>query len=302
MDVAALRRIVEGMMSSLSVPTLRWATVVQASPLRIQYPIESEPLPFEPTYLGPKPGLGASVLTVQWGTRITILGAVGQQGTPFAGDMNTLIAGGTYQITSGAIGGPVPDGAYTGVVTETSSHVVQVLVGVDAVSGYRTYTRRYDRAGASWSGWRALDQDLLGARAVRNTAGPSVPASTYTKMAGFTSAEYDDGDESPIINLSTGAITIPVAGRWRITFSAPWRNYGSVYRRMLAIAAGTADATTSQKNRTEISTNERLYFSVSVTVVANAGDTFQAWMWSDTSSSGPETDAVMTALEVQQVK
>lgn len=97
MDIVALRRIVGGMMSSLSIPTLRWATVTQASPLRIQYPTESEPLPFAPTALGPAPGLGADVLTVQWGTRVTILGTVGQGRALGAGvDLDTYTTYGTW--------------------------------------------------------------------------------------------------------------------------------------------------------------------------------------------------------------
>lgn len=76
MDVVALRRLVEGMLSSLSVPSLRWALVTQASPLRIQY-VNEEPLPFTPVVLGLAPTLGTGVLTVRWGTQTVVLGGIG---------------------------------------------------------------------------------------------------------------------------------------------------------------------------------------------------------------------------------
>ena len=63
-------------MSSLSVPSLRWATVTQDSPLRIKY-VNEEPLPFTPVVLGLAPTLGTKVLTVRWGTQTVVLGGIG---------------------------------------------------------------------------------------------------------------------------------------------------------------------------------------------------------------------------------
>ena len=170
MDIVALRRIVGGMMSSLSIPTLRWATVTQASPLRIQYPTESEPLPFAPTALGPAPGLGADVLTVQWGTRVTILGTVGQGGPEALGagvDLNTLTTPGSwYQSSNGnAASGsnyPVPTAGYLEVMTNATGNAVwqryltyprSGIVGTDLM-GPTEYVRGY--WGTSWSAWHCV--------------------------------------------------------------------------------------------------------------------------------------------------
>jgi hypothetical protein len=102
MDIVALRRIVEGMMSSLAVPTFRWATVTQTTPLRIKYPTEEAPLPFAPTVLGPAPSVGADVLTVRWGTRIAVLGQSG--GTPYDTlPLSALFVNGTPAQTPTAI-------------------------------------------------------------------------------------------------------------------------------------------------------------------------------------------------------
>lgn len=71
-DVMAIRRIVEGLLSNLKTPSLRWATVTQVSPLRIQFPGEPA-LPFEPVALC-RPAAGARVLVAQWQGRMCILG------------------------------------------------------------------------------------------------------------------------------------------------------------------------------------------------------------------------------------
>ncbi len=68
----AIRRIVDAAIGSLRLPGLRWATVTQLEPLRIQFPGEPA-LPFEPVALC-RPAAGARVLVAQWQGRMCILG------------------------------------------------------------------------------------------------------------------------------------------------------------------------------------------------------------------------------------
>lgn len=82
-DVKAIRRIVEGLLSNLNTPVPRWMQVDSVDPVRIKAPGESV-LPYEPASLVPLTSLtaGMTVLTVWWNGQAVIVGAKGGSVTP----------------------------------------------------------------------------------------------------------------------------------------------------------------------------------------------------------------------------
>ena len=143
-----------------------------------------------------------------------------------------------------------------------------------------------------------------GARAVRTSDGPAVGASSWIQLGSFTAKPYDDGPASaPIIDASSGVLTIPEDGRWAITLSLRWRNYSSAFIRRLAIVPGTS-APGTPAAMFEATSAGRLTASCTAEDFYTAGSTFTFWLWSDTSSNGPfptETGAPPTAVTLRRL-
>lgn len=217
-----------------------------------------------------------------------------QTGTP---DMNDYKTGGAFAFKNTATNGPIvaPYGVLT--VRQTPDDVVQQFQL--SSSPYTTWTRRYNNTLATWTPWRCLDPVLYEAKAIRTTDGPTVPADTYTRFSGFSSAPYNDGD---MINLTSGDVTIPVMGRYTIRVYAPWRNYGSVNRRFIQINKNSTIATVNILKRIEHSGSGRLYFDLTYRGDFLAGDVIRAWLFSETTSNGPEVAAVPSSIDVYQTK
>lgn len=76
-EAAAIIRLIESVLSAQRwIPSLRWALVTQARPLKIQFPGEAE-LPYTPTALC-VPALGSQVLTIGWSGRLVVIGQAGE--------------------------------------------------------------------------------------------------------------------------------------------------------------------------------------------------------------------------------
>ena len=285
MDIVALRRIVGGMMSSLSIPTLRWATVTQASPLRIQYPTESEPLPFAPTALGPAPGLGADVLTVQWGTRVTILGTVGQGQALGAGvDLDTYITYGTWTQgnNSAAASGfnyPQPMAGVLEVVSHDAGAMVwqryttyrhTTLVGTEPW-GPRVYVRAF--YAGTWSPWSSALDTSKRCSAWNTTNSGSLAANAYWRLSGLTG----ESNPSNMLNATTGLITIPETTDYHIGATAHFSNSGVSARRALIIEKGSGAAGTGvELLRVELTASNRWTPTISVDMNLAANDVISA--------------------------
>ena len=217
-----------------------------------------------------------------------------QTGTP---DMNNYKTGGAFALNNTATNGPIAAAYGVLTVRQTPDDVVQQFQL--SSSPYTTWTRRYNNILATWTPWRCLDPVLYEAKAIRATDGPTVPADTYTRFSGFSSALYNDGD---MINLTSGDVTIPVMGRYTICVYAPWRNYGSVYRRFIQINKNSTTATANILKRIEHSGSGRKYFDLTYRDDFLAGDVIRAWLFSDTASNGPEVAAVPSSIDVYQTK
>ena len=151
----------------------------------------------------------------------------------------------------------------------------------------RVYVRYYN--GTTWGAWGPVNTSV-GCRVTKTTAGPSIgTASTWAKWIGTTEA-YDDAS---IYDTSTGVITIPTAGRWRITFSLPWSNFGSVNQRILGIFSGTAASGTPLAT-SSVQTLGRWHGSVTLEMNFAAGATLTTWIYATATSSGAEAAAATT--------
>ena len=92
-EAAAIIRLIESVLSAQRwIPSLRWALVTQARPLKTQFPGEAE-LPYTPTALC-VPALGSQVLTLSWSGRLVVIGQAGEliEAVPLV-----LLAGTPYQ-------------------------------------------------------------------------------------------------------------------------------------------------------------------------------------------------------------
>lgn len=142
------------------------------------------------------------------------------------------------------------------------------------------------------------------ARADRNTNGPTWAASTFVQVAGFTSKPYDTAG---IIDATSGVITIPSAGLWRIEFTAHMPNYASAFRRRFLIFKGTAAPTGASVpvGEFDYTTTGKLTSSVAAEEVCVAGDKFTVWVWSDTANATglnpTDTNVPLTSLKVRKV-
>lgn len=217
-----------------------------------------------------------------------------QTGAP---DMNDYKTGGAFAFNNTATNGPIAAAYGVLTVRQTPDNVVQQFQL--SSSPYTTWTRRYNNTLATWTAWRCLDPVLYEAQALRTTDGPSVAGSTWVQLAGFSTAPFNDNS---MIDLTTGNITVPVNGRYGLRVTVPWRNYGSAYRRIIQANKNSTTATTNPFRRAEHTSSGRLYFEMNYRGDFSAGDIIRVWLYSDTSSSGPETDATPTILDFYQTK
>lgn len=206
-------------------------------------------------------------------------------------NLNTMQTGGIYsQIDVGeatvVLNYPVAAAGLLEVFKDvTAAYVMQRYTTFEVDP--KIYVRRY--ASSAWGAWGPVGTSV-GCRVTKTTAGPSIgTASTWAKWIGTTKA-YDDAS---IYNTSTGVITIPTAGRWRITFSLPWGSFGSVYQRILGIFSGTAASGTPLAT-SSVQTLGRWHGSVTLEMDFAAGATLTTWIYATTTSSGAEAAAATT--------
>ena len=217
-------------------------------------------------------------------------------------DFNDFKTTGTYFVSNSVT-------TLNGPITGTNFGTLKVVRGPDDVTQmlqqtstpYGLYTRRYQYSTDTWTPWINANTQMVGARVIRTTAGPSLTASVANRISGYTAVDYDDAS---IIDLATGKITIPTTGRYSITGFVPWANFGSPHRRMLWIG-GYASSTTTIKVRWDLSIADRIGAFVYYTGDFVAGDQYCLWYWAAVDNAGgrpDENNTPPTSLTVQRVK
>jgi hypothetical protein len=231
----------------------------------------------------------------------TNIGAFSPTIASFSGDVNTVLTQGWYQVSSSSTNTPRADECLMEVL-ESPTNVVQRLSYV--ANERTTWTRTYLISASTWSAWRCLDPtpvSLPSARLVRTTTGPSVSSSTWAQVT-FSSATYDT---SGLVNPGTGVATVPAGGdgKWRAELNFPWANYGSAFRRIVAIFKGST-ATGASLAAVQSTAAGRFWAYVAAETNLVAGDTITCWVWSDTSSGGStiETGAPPTTFNFKRVE
>lgn len=82
-------------------------------------------------------------------------------------------------------------------------------------------------------------------RMTKTSTGPAYSANTWTQVTGFTSEDVENG---VTVDRSAGRFAITTPGWYRVKLHARWQNYGSVYRRQVAIVRGTAAPAADNSN------------------------------------------------------
>ena len=287
-DVMAIRRIVEGLLSSLKTPSLRWAQVHTLSPLRIKFPGEA-PLPYTPTLLVSADTLGATsrLLVAEWGGQGVVVGISGGQpvGAIGAGaDLNTYITYGTWTQgnNSAAASGfnyPQPMAGMLEVVPHDAGAMVwqryttyrhTALVGTEPW-GPRVYVRAF--YAGTWSPWSSALDTSKRCSAWNTTNSGSLAANAYWRLSGLTGGS----NPSNMLNATTGLITIPETTDYHIGATAHFSNSGVSARRALIIEKGSGAAGTGvELLRVELTASNRWTPTISVDMNLAANDVISA--------------------------
>jgi len=139
------------------------------------------------------------------------------------------------------------------------------------------------------------------------TAGPAIStASTWVQIT-FDTLTYDTSNlgAGGMMDKTTGIITIPAAGKYRIVLVFPWSNYASAYDRIVAVARGTsAPSSGNSLAAARCTQTARWWVNVVAEDTFAAGDQITAWIYSTVTSSGgnpTEAGAPLTSLSVQKI-
>lgn len=307
-DVMAIRRIVEGLLSSLNTPVPRWMQVDSVDPVRIKAPGES-PLPYEPASLVPLTSLtaGMTVLTVWWNGQAVIVGAKGGAGAGITvittlPDADTLTTSGTYVGAGSAANGWPVDSTAQQLKVEVVNSNDHIWQRVQLASGsYQSYTRRgWPATAPTWTAWSVQDQSLPGAKLVK-TASQTYPATTWTKVTFETSAF---SDEPNFADMTNSRLVIPSAGRYILGGSiAHPTSYSSIYNREMCVVLGdAAPSTTNRVARQGAKQDGVAYLSATNTLDLSAGDYLTLWYYSAVASNFGTPATPEFSLWAQRIK
>jgi len=310
------------------VPQAMWATVTQASPLRIRFDGEAAALDITPVNLTGALIVGDRVKAQLVNKQLHVVARLngvdlsGKQNTPTlinGMDMNNVTQSGWYYgylvTNTGAVYGAIS--AFE-VIYYSADWIVQKQYVMGADTWDNTWVRsRY--SGTTWAPWvktntppstysttaamnTAITTGVAApkARITKTTAGPTVSATgTFYQVTAFTSTPYDTNS---ITVASTGVVTIPSAGVYHIEFFLPWSSYGTAYSRQLVIAKGlTAASIVASKNTTNLGV---WYETVTYEDYCAAGDKFTFWINSATTGSGAVASTALippTSVSVRKV-